>query len=195
VRYRDEEWLFYRYEFLYYALISPRPNSQSQLAFVSHLFEARYFRQDKLVQLPLFALLKEAGLTDHPYLNQATRELLIQIAPAVFYGWAVLEEVPIDDDFNQQELGFSRSALETAVSICFRELQRLSGVARFAALLYRPNRLEGEVLTWLREARSYAEQVLVETDPEFSSDLFIRLGDTLYDYQAWLTDKSQAANR
>ncbi|MCY7393290.1 MAG: hypothetical protein LH647_17870, partial [Leptolyngbyaceae cyanobacterium CAN_BIN12] len=86
-QYGNEVWRQLQSETLYYRLLARQPEIQKR--FLVCLLEARYLKQDGVVQLPFVWLAIEANIASHPYLNEDTRQFLSQIMPAIGYGWAV----------------------------------------------------------------------------------------------------------
>ena len=97
-KYENPRWRELRTEYLYYLLFTRSVNLE--LIWVAHLLEARYFRQDALVQEPLQSVESEMDLEEHRYLSHPTQQFLQKLRPAILHGWAVLEEDPIDHPYN-----------------------------------------------------------------------------------------------
>ena len=180
-KYNNPTWRQYTAESLYHSLYSGQRDCQRQ--FISHLFASRYFNQDEVVENSLDAIVAEVDLTGEnaQFLSYATKEFLLTVKPAVEYGKAILEEYPIDYE-KLKGFELSRSQVEKTLNLCFRHLDSLSGVAKFAALLYKSKRCsEHQRLDWLIKAKEQAEQTFKEADPEFSSGIFLwDVGNTLY---------------
>jgi tetratricopeptide (TPR) repeat protein len=173
-RYNNPDWREYRIEFLYHLLFSRRADSQVQ--FLTHLLEARYFRQDELVKIPVEVVAAELDDPQQRRLPYAMQQFLLKIRPAVMHGWAVLEESPIDYEWNQNKLNLSKADIDQAVQVCLnsKQIETLNGLAKFAALFYKSKRCpEGQQLEWLLKAQTQAEQITTEADLEFSSGLFL----------------------
>ncbi len=180
-KYENPDWRDLRTEYLYYLLFTRSANLE--LIWVTHLLEARHFGQDALVQLPLQSLEGEADLDQHPYLSHPTRQFLQKLRPAILHGWAVLEEAPIDYEYNEENFGLTRAATQTAIELCLGKIDDLQGLSKFAALFYRSRRCpEPERFERLMAAKTQAEQIVVKTHPEFSGGLFLwQIGNALSD--------------
>ncbi len=171
-KYENPDWRDLRTEYLYYLLFTRSANLE--LIWVTHLLEAQHFGQDALVQLPLQSLEGEADLDQHPYLSHPTRQFLQKLRPAILHGWAVLEEAPIDYEYNEENFGLTRAATQTAIELCLGKIDDLQGLSKFAALFYRSRRCpEPERFERLMAAKTQAEQIVVKTHPEFSGGLFL----------------------
>ena len=173
-KYNNPDWRSNTAEYLYHALFSRRSNTQ--LAFISHLFASRYLRQEAVVTIPFPAIIAEADLTDYPLLNYTNRQFLTTIQPAVESGFKVLEQEPINWE-SLANSGFSQSQIKTTLNKCFSYTASLDGLAKFAALFYQSQRCpEPQRLDWLQQAKLQAEQIVTTTEPEFSSNLFFDMG-------------------
>jgi tetratricopeptide (TPR) repeat protein len=173
-RYNNPDWQEYRIEFLYHLLFSRRADSQVQ--FLTHLLEARYFRQDELVKIPVEAVAAELDDPQQRRLPQAMKQFLLKVRPAVMYGWSVLEENPINYEGNKTDLNLSKADIDQAVQVCLnlKQIETLDGLAKFAALFYKSKRCpESQQLEWLLKAQTQAEKIMTEANLEFSSDLFL----------------------
>jgi len=171
-RYNNPDWRRWRADYLYHLFPSRAPESQHQ--FRTHLFEARHFGQDDLVRVPLNAIAAEFDLAEHPFLSYADRTFLQQIQPAVQRGWAVLEEDPIDYPYNLENYGLSKQATDTAIRICLKPLEPLTGLAKFSALFFQSRRCpENDRFDWLQQAQAQAETLITSADPDFSGGLFL----------------------
>lgn len=173
-RYNNPDWREYRIEFLYHLLFSRRADNEAQ--FLTHLLEARYFRQDELVRIPLKAVAAELDDPSQRRLHHKMQQFLLKVRPAVMHGWAVLEESPIDYERNQTKLNLSKADIDQALKTCLnvKQIETLNGLAKFAALFYKSKRCpDGQQLEWLLKAQTQAEQITTEADLEFSSGLFL----------------------
>jgi hypothetical protein len=181
-KYNDAAWHNPRAEFLYYLLLSRRPNCQQP--FLSHLLEAQHLGRDQVVQIPFQAIAAEFDEPDNQQLPFAVRQFLQQIKPAIEHGWAVLIEDPIDYEWNQTCYGLSKSEIDRAWQTCLHptQIEALDGLAKFAALFYKSRRCpNAERLTWLLKAQTQAEQIATAVDADFSSGLFLwSVGNALF---------------
>ena len=172
-RYNNPDWRESRTEFLYHLLFSRRPDSQVQ--FLTHLLEAQYFGQDELVKIPVESVAAELDDPSQRRLPYAMQQFLLKVRPAVMYGWAVLEESPIDYEGNQTKLSISKVDTDQAVQVCLnpKQIETLTGLAKLAALFYKSKRChQGQQLAWLLKAQAQAEQITTETDLKSISGVF-----------------------
>ena len=179
-KYDNPEWISLRSDYLYHLLFT-RPR-ELQTVFIAHLLEARCLRQDGLVRTPLQAIVAEFDLSEHPLLRHNTRQFLQRLRPAVEYGWAVLEEDPIDYPYNEAKLGLGKVEIDRAVAACLHNPTQFEGLAKFAALFYKAKRCaEGQKLTWLQQAQDQVEQLATVEPPDFLAELFLDpLGNSFY---------------
>ncbi|NET32379.1 MAG: tetratricopeptide repeat protein, partial [Cyanothece sp. SIO1E1] len=180
-KYENPDWREQSAEFLYHLLFTERTDCQAQ--FRAHLLEARYLREDDVVKIPLQAITAEVDLAEHPFLTYTTRKFLTSIKPAVEYGWAILQQEPIDYEQNRDRYNLSKAQVDLAVKTCLQPADSLDGLAKFAALFYQSKRcLENQRFSWLMRAKAQAEKITTAEDPEFSSGLFLwKIGNALDD--------------
>ena len=180
-KYNNPDWLAPRTEYLYHLLFTRQNNLQT--VFLTHLLEARYFGKDSLVRDPFRAVTAEFELADHPLLRHSTCQFLQHIRPAIEYGWAVLEEYPLDYPYNQVNLGLNRADTDRAVTTCLQNPNQFQGLAHFAALLYKAKRCPpNQQLTWLQQAQAQVEQLAQIETPDFIAELWLyELGNSLDD--------------
>ena len=76
---------------------------------------------------------------EYVLLNYVMQKFLISIAPAVIWGYAILEEDPFDDSY-LEAIVLGKSQVETTLETCFRLLPSLTGFAKFVALLCKSKR-------------------------------------------------------
>jgi tetratricopeptide (TPR) repeat protein len=179
-KYENPDWLEPRAEYLYHLAFTP--SATLQTTWLSHVLEATYLSQPDLVRAPLQGITEDYALAERPYLTFTTRGFLQQLRPAVEYGWAMLEEDPIDYPYNEANLGLSKLEIDQAIATCLQNSDQFEGLAKFAALLYKAKRCaEEQKLTWLQQAQAQAEQLLTVEPPDFLADLFLyKLGNTFY---------------
>jgi tetratricopeptide (TPR) repeat protein len=182
VRYENADWRGPRAAYLYHLLLSGERSAE--LVFRSHLLEARYFRVDQLVRNPLRDLVGEFGLERHPFLRDKLWRFLVTLRPAVERGWAVLEEFPVDYSFNENKFQIGKAELDDAVQVCLAKPGQLTGLAKFAALVYQSGRcLESRRLDYLGQAEALTGSLVDPDDDEFSSGLYLwQLGNRFYGY-------------
>jgi tetratricopeptide (TPR) repeat protein len=67
-----------------------------------------------------------------------------------------------------------KNEIKPALNYCFEKLESLDGLARFAALLYKAKHCpQSQKLKCLEFAKLQAEEIIIESDPQFSSGLFL----------------------
>ncbi|MGB5596800.1 MAG: tetratricopeptide repeat protein, partial [Crocosphaera sp.] len=172
-QYNNPLWRDDTREFLYHQLYAGKANSEIEL--ISHLFTSRYFKQDEIVQVPVGEIINEVDIysDENAMLVYPLRQCLRDIIPAVFAGYGVLEECPLDYEYFEQ-YNLVKADIDKAITRCFRHLNQLSGMAKFAALVYKSKRCyPSQQLSYLQAAKAEAEIIATEDDPEFSSDLFL----------------------
>ena len=179
--YDNEDWRRYREEMLYHAVYGAKPEVTDLLR--SHLLEAWYLLQNRVVREPIAAVTAEGELGQHPLLSDALQRWLQRVMPVVEQGWVVLEKMPIEDSFNQELFNLSRQAVDNAWQACLERPEHLEGLAKFAALFLRSRRcLESQRVSWLEQAQQQAEEIATEADRDFSSGLFLwELGNSFED--------------
>jgi tetratricopeptide (TPR) repeat protein len=194
-QYKNPDWREQRAEYLYHLLFTRATNLK--LAWLSHLLEARHFQEDEVVQIPFRAMTAEFSLAEHPLLRHATRELLQQITPAIVYGWAVLEETPIDYCYNLETFSLTKTDTDKAIQVCLEKPDQFIGLAKFVALLFKSKRcVEGQRRGWLQQAQAQAEKLAQYDDSDFLSYVFLlSLGNNfseIADYEASIASYDQA---
>lgn len=179
-KYENPDWRELRAEYLYHLTFTP--SATLQMTWLSHVLEATYLRQPSLVRAPLQGITEDYALAEHPYLAYTTHSFLQRLRPAVEYGWAVLEEEPIDCPYNEANLGLSRVEIDQAAAVCLNNPDQFEGLAKFAALFYKAQRCaEGQKLIWLQQAQAQAEKFLTVETPDFLANLFLyELGISFY---------------
>jgi tetratricopeptide (TPR) repeat protein len=171
-KYQNPDWLVLRADYLYHLLFTRQSDLQTE--FISHLLEAQYFSLGELVKFPFRAITAEFELADHPLLRHSVCQFLQKVRPAVEHGWAVLVEAPLDYPYNEENYDLSKPATDMAVQICLGEPEKLQGLAKFAALIYKSGRCpSSQRLHWLMQAKEQAKTLIDSTEPDFSSGLFL----------------------
>ncbi len=75
-----------------------------------------------------------------------------------------------------------KTSLKPALEYCFNRIDSLDGLAKFAGLLYKAKHCPStQQWIYLQRARSQAEKIIVNSDPEFSIGLFLwDLGNAIF---------------
>ena len=83
--------------------------------------------------------------------------------------------------FQESFLQQVQTLIKPAIEYCFNQIDSLSGLSKFVGLIYKAKYCPAtQQLRYLKEAKSQAEQIIVKSDPEFSSGLFLwDLGNAL----------------
>jgi tetratricopeptide (TPR) repeat protein len=172
-KYSDGDWCRYTIEAIYHTFFSRRKDYPAQ--FLSHLFASCYLNQIGVVIEPVQSIAAEAGIERHPLLPGQTQKFLNSLELVVLKGgWNVLDTMPDEYEVNAEQVGFDKFQVETALQTCLNSLDSLQGLAKFAALLYRSKHCpESQRLEWLVKAKTQAEQISSQFDPDFSSGLFL----------------------
>ena len=80
-----------------------------------------------------------------------------------------------------------RTETKAPLEFCFRRLDSLDGLAKFAALFYKSKHCpKSQQVDYLKRAQSQAERIATDTDPEFSSGLFLwSVGNELFNLSCY----------
>lgn len=161
-KYENEDWLTAKSTYLYHRLFADRVDTGE---FVGYLLEASYFRKNKLLQLPLQAIISEADLEGHPFLSDQGRKFLIKVKPAIIKPWEVLEESPIDYDFNELIWSLSKTETDEAIKVCLDTSAQISKLAEFMRLYCKSKRCppSGRIAL-LIQAQRQVEQFTIESE-------------------------------
>jgi tetratricopeptide (TPR) repeat protein len=79
----------------------------------------------------------------------------------------------------------AKTEIKPAIAYCFNHIESLSGLAKFVALIYQAkNCVQSQQLLCLKQAKEQAETILLESDTEFSSGLFLwDLGHSFFEFK------------
>jgi tetratricopeptide (TPR) repeat protein len=194
-QYENPDWRELRSEYLYHLLFAEPVASQQP--FLTHLLEARYFRKDDVVKTPFQTIVGEFELDKHPLLRYRQQQFLGQVRPAVLHGWAVLEESPIDYDWNEKYLKLSKVDTDQAITLCLGHPEQFTGLAQVLALYYRSRRCPEDLAASLL-LQAYDQALLLsQTQPApYLADLYFwKLGNALFNlgqYEAAIAAYDQA---
>lgn len=176
VKYKNSDWRGYRSEFLYHALFARLLDVKPQV--ITHLLESQYFQED------VFSASRENLHIDtelSQFLGQDLKAFLDSIYEVLFRYPPLDRNILEGKEFRQvcppESFPFWKSEVETCVKICFKTLDKLEGLAKFAALLYQSQWCpSSQQLDWLHQAKQQAETIATNSEPEYSSGLFLRIG-------------------
>ncbi|MEH2073659.1 MAG: tetratricopeptide repeat protein [Nostoc sp.] len=180
-KYDNYDWRQYTAEFLYHALFGRRDEGQRQ--FLSHFFASRYLKQIEVVMIPFAAVVAEAAVENYRLLPDSTNKFLKSIKLGFFFSWMMLPENPAKYEINYENLiGPSKEEIEAALRPCFTQVDFLEdGLGKYTGLLSKSLRSQAnQQVDLLQRATEQAEKIANDSypsDPEFSSSLFLNLGD------------------
>ncbi|MFQ4138812.1 tetratricopeptide repeat protein [Nodosilinea sp. PGN35] len=182
-KYENPDWLEPMAGHLYHLTFTPAQSVQR--TWLTHILESTLLEQPGLVRFPLQGLTEDYALNEHQYLAHATRSFLQRVAPAIEYGWAVLEETPIDYAYNKAQLGLGKAAIDQAVETCLKNPDQFDGTAKFAAFAYNAMRCSKDQATdCLQKAQAQAQQLLAKEPANLLAEVFSsRLGYGFYKAQ------------
>ena len=181
-KYNNPDWRSTRSEYLYHLPFARHPDFQTQC--ITHLLEARFFNQDELLQTPVSAMQAEGALDEKSdYIAYGNRKFLTDILPAVFLGWAVLEEIPIDYGYNEVNYGLSAAATQTAIERLLAAPEQLGGLAKFMAYLCKARRcVSVQQQGWIEKARAQVDTLESAYPPDFWVTIYCwKLGNSCAD--------------
>ncbi|MEL4896398.1 hypothetical protein [Crocosphaera sp. Alani8] len=181
----NPRWRDYTSEFLYHQLYAGTKESEIEL--ISCLFTSRYFKQDDIVKMPVEDIISELDIYSDKdtLLIYPLKKCLQEIRIAIDQSYYVLESESIPYELLQPFNDLKKADIDQALSRCFRYLHKLTGMAKFAGLLYKSKRCQAcQKLDYLQQAKTEAEMIVTEDDPEFNCDLFLwNLGNNFYELQ------------
>lgn len=132
---------------------------------ISYLLESRYFWESRLLQSPLQEIISEADLESHPFLSAQERKFLVKIKPAIVKPWEVLEESPIDYEFNELIWSLSKTEIDEVVRVRLDTQAQTSKLAEFVRLYCKSRRCPASArIALLTQAQQQVEQLTIETD-------------------------------
>jgi len=176
-KYKNSEWRGYRSEFLYHALFARLPDVQ--LKVITHLLECQYFQED------IFSALRGNLHIDTKlsrFLGQDLAAFLGSITGVLMFGLPLMGRVAVEHEdfrrlFTPEVFTSFKSHLEASVNTCFKFLNKLERLAKFAVLIYKSQWCPpSQQLDFLHQAKQQAEQIAITSDSEYSSGLFLRIG-------------------
>ena len=177
-KYDNYDWRQYTAEFLYHALFARRDQGQHQ--FLSHFFASRYLKQLEVVMILFAAVIAEAAVENYRLLPDSTEKFLKSIKLGFFFSWMMLPENPAKYKINYENvIGPSKEEIEAALRLCFSQVDFLEdGLGKYAGLLYKSLRSQpNQQVDLLQRAAKQAEKIVTDSYPEFSSSLFLNLGN------------------
>lgn len=173
-QYENVQWCNYTNDYLYYSLFSR--SSEYQFRLIEKIFELQFLGKICVVQRAINAIAWEAQLTEHPLLAYGVKKFLIAIKPVVEYGEILLESDVIDLAYLRNK-GIQFGEIEVALKLCFQQIPELDGLAKFAAIFYKIKRcIPQERKELLELLYIQGERITRSLEPEFSRDLFLKLG-------------------
>jgi tetratricopeptide (TPR) repeat protein len=183
-KYENSDWLKYAAEIAYHALFANRDKGQSQ--FLTYFFEGAYLGQPDIAIAAFTAVAAEAEPINNGLLPKDTQRFLTSIQFAVAFGWRVIGNNPNQYEFNLEKPESAeskktesiKSQIESALEGCFRKVEHLTGLAKYAGLMSKALRCQpSQRLDLIKQARQEAEKIVTLAYPEFSSSLFFDIGN------------------
>ena len=165
-KYENSDWRRYAAETAYHALFANRDRGQSQ--FLTYFFEGAYLEQPDIAITAFTAVAAEAEPTDNELLPKDTQRFLNSIQFAVIFGWRVIGNNPDNYEFNLEKPESAdskkkesiKSQIESALENCFRKVDRLTGLAKYAGLIGKILRCQpSQWLALIKQAREEAEKI------------------------------------
>ena len=186
-KYENSDWRRYAAEIAYHALFANRDKGQSQL--LTYFFEGSHLKQPHIAISAFTAIAAEAEPINNELLPKDTQRFLNSIQFAVGFGWRVIGNNPDQYKFNVEKPKSAKSSeresiksqIESALGHCFQKVDRLTGLAKYAGLMGKALRCQpSQLLPLIKQAREAAEEIVTLAYPEFSSDLFVSVGNAFY---------------
>lgn len=183
-KYENSDWIRYSVEVAYHTLFANRDKGQFQL--LTYFFEGAHFNQPHIAIAAFTAVSAEAEPANNELLPKDSQRFLDSIRFAIGFGWLVISKNPNQYGFNLEETESAKSKktewiksqIESALEGCFRKVDHLTGLARYVGLMGKILRCQpSQRLALINQAREEAEKIATTTYLEFSSDLFINIGD------------------
>jgi tetratricopeptide (TPR) repeat protein len=160
-KYRNQDWLRERSSYLYHSFFVRQPDF---LQFVTHLLEAHHFQCFGLTTGVVEYINSEASLDRHPQLSSICREFLTLILPVAIGGRWILENPEMVTEESER----------CSLSGIWQYNSKLSGLSKFVGLYCQASHSDvEETRSFLRAAQQQAEAIKIDSDPEFSSGLFL----------------------
>ena len=183
--YENREWREYIAQSLYHALFARQEDWENK--FLTHLFCGCYLQETEVVTIPFDEITSEINLENkenNDLLSSTTKNFLQSIKSIFDVNCLAFEERKLINGLKNQELSLEqiKTLLKPALKYCFDRIDCLDGLAKFAALLYKVKNSHSSYQSrYLQQAKSQAEKIIVKSDPEFSSGLFLwDLGGTQF---------------
>lgn len=185
-KYENSDWCRYAAEIAYHALFANRDKGQFRL--LTYFFEGAYLKQPTVALQAFTAVAAEAEPADNNLLPRDNQSFLENIRFAITFGWCVVDEHPNQYEFKLKKPGSAASSesdsikvqIESALEICFRKVDRLMGLAKYTGLIGKALRCHSsQQLTLIQQAKEEAEKIIILDYLEFSSNLFLKIGDSL----------------
>jgi tetratricopeptide (TPR) repeat protein len=186
-KYENSDWRRYSAEIAYHALFANRDRGQFRL--LTYFFEGAHLEQPDVAIAALTAVAAEAEPINNELLPKDTQRFLNSIQLAIGFGWRVIDQHPDTYEFNLEKSGSAqskktesiKSQIESALEGCFRKVDHLNGLAKYTGLMGKATRCQpSQRLTSIQQAKAEAEKIVTLAYPEFSSTLFLNIGNAFY---------------
>jgi tetratricopeptide (TPR) repeat protein len=185
-RYENSDWRRYAAETAYHALFANRDRGQFRL--LTYFFEGAYLKRPDVAIVAFTAVAAGAEPKDNKLLPEDTQRFLDSTQLAIMFGWRVIKKNPDQYNFNlekpesakNQKNELIKAQIESALEGCFRKVDYLAGLAKYAGLMSKMVRCQpGQRLTLVRQAKEEAEKIVTWADPGFSGNLFFDISHVL----------------
>ncbi|MBE9181538.1 tetratricopeptide repeat protein [Oculatella sp. LEGE 06141] len=183
-RHENSDWRRYAAETVYHALFANRDKGQFRL--LTYFFEGAHLEEPGVALAAFTAVAAEAEPINNDLLPKDTQRFLDSIQFAIAFGWRVINNNPDRYEFNLEKNGSAtspltrsiKSQIESALGHCFPRVDRLTGLAKYTGLMSKTLRCQpSQRLILVQQAREEAEKIVSLDYLEFSSDLFLNIGN------------------
>ncbi len=187
-KYENPDWCEYVTESTYHCLFANKNKGQVQL--LTHFFEGAYLKKPDVAIKSFTAVTAKSDLGDYKLLPGNTKDFLESISLAIMFGWMFVDDHPDSYGINlESEEGeiksevsnLFKSQIESALEKCFKEVERLQGLAKCFGLFggcLRSKQLK-QNLNLLKQAEEEIERLGTDNYSKLISLIFTYLGVTL----------------
>ncbi|MEG4226852.1 tetratricopeptide repeat protein [Microcoleus sp. N9_B2] len=186
-KYENSEWKKLMIEVIYHRLFANRTKGKYQL--LTCFFEGAYYKKPLIATSAFFAIASEAELKQNKLLPGDIKKFLDSIKKTIVFGWCVIgmpeKNYSISIKIQGEEVSSQvKSQIESGLNVCFREIDRLTGLAKSVALISQSLRSYGDDRGALSILKAYAE---IETLKIFDNTHLI--GEILCDFAVAFASK------
>jgi tetratricopeptide (TPR) repeat protein len=188
-KYENSEWQELMIEVIYHRLFANKTEGKRQL--LTCFFEGAYFKKPLIAISAFVAIASEAELKENKLLREDIQNFLDSIQKTIVFGWCVIDRHEKNYSISIENQGEEvssqvKSQIESGLRVCFREIQKLTGLAKCTALVSHSLRSYSDhkgALSLLNQA--YAE---IETLKNLENTHFI--GNIFFDFAAAFGSKN-----